>query len=183
MAEQEVYISVDIEADGPIPGDYSMLSLGAVRVGPQVAPGDTFYVELRPISDRVDNAALAVSGLDRKRLAIDGCDPAVAMRDLSRWAKGFGGRPVFVSFSSWDWGYVYYYLLRFTGESPFGHSSLDIKSFYMGRYHTTWAETSTRYLLHGESALSHNALDDARIQGELFWRALQDRATARRRAG
>ena len=30
---REIYISVDIEADGPIPGDYSMVSLGAKVIG------------------------------------------------------------------------------------------------------------------------------------------------------
>ena len=29
MSKREVYVSVDIEADGPIPGPHSMLSLGA----------------------------------------------------------------------------------------------------------------------------------------------------------
>jgi ribonuclease T len=33
MNEREIYFSVDIEASGPIPGEYSMLSLGACLVG------------------------------------------------------------------------------------------------------------------------------------------------------
>ena len=43
------YIMVDIEADGPIPGDYSMVCLGAVVVEPALVR--TFYGQLRPISD------------------------------------------------------------------------------------------------------------------------------------
>lgn len=61
-ASGELYISVDIEADGPYPGDYSMTSLGAVAAGIQqpggtlirldpTAPENRFYGELQPISD------------------------------------------------------------------------------------------------------------------------------------
>ena len=32
--KQEVYVSVDVETDGPIPGPHSMLSLGAVAMLP-----------------------------------------------------------------------------------------------------------------------------------------------------
>lgn len=45
------WIMVDIEADGPIPGDYSMVSFGAVVVEPGLER--TFYGELRPISEVV----------------------------------------------------------------------------------------------------------------------------------
>lgn len=177
MPRPEIFVSVDIEADGPLPGEHSMLSLGAVRVDD---PRQTFYVELRPISTHFVPEALAVSGLDRDRLLAEGADPAEAMGAFVAWAKGLGGKPVFVSFSTWDWAFVYWYLIRFVGRSPFGHSSLDIKSFYMGRYGTTWAETGKRHiarrhpqLLAGLGPHTHHALDDAREQGELFRRMLQ----------
>ncbi len=54
------YVMVDIEADGPIPGDYSMVCFGAVIVQPQL--NRTFYSRLKPISDRFIPEALAVSG-------------------------------------------------------------------------------------------------------------------------
>ena len=44
------YVMVDIESDGPIPGDYSMICFGAVIVEP--ALGRTFYGQLRPISEK-----------------------------------------------------------------------------------------------------------------------------------
>jgi hypothetical protein len=73
-----LYISVGIEADGPIPGPYSLLSLGAAVAGVQDADGftaadpeqRTFYRELRPISDEFVPEVLAVSGLDRDRCAL-----------------------------------------------------------------------------------------------------------------
>ena len=43
------YIMVDVEADGPIPGDYSMIAFGAVKVEPELKK--TFYGRIKPISD------------------------------------------------------------------------------------------------------------------------------------
>ena len=57
------YIMVDIEADGPIPGDYSMICFGAIVVEPSFSK--TFYGRLRPISDRWLPEALQVSGFNR----------------------------------------------------------------------------------------------------------------------
>ena len=45
--KSELYFSVDIESAGPIPGVYSMLSLGACVVNDT---SQTFYVELKPIT-------------------------------------------------------------------------------------------------------------------------------------
>src|SRR5438046_2038913 len=55
----EIYVAVDIEADGPLPGLYSMLSLGMAAVG---FPELRFYTEMRPISDQFQPEAVAVSG-------------------------------------------------------------------------------------------------------------------------
>ena len=176
-SSEETYVSVDIEADGPLPGMHSMISIGAVDV---FEPDRTFYAELKPVSDTFVPEALAVSGLDRAKLAAEGREPAEAMEDLVRWTKGLGGRPVFVSFSTWDWSFVYYYLIRYAGRSPFGHSSLDIKSYYMARFGTRWGETAKRRIAEQRPALlkglgphTHDALDDAKEQGELFRRIME----------
>jgi len=58
------YIMVDIESDGPIPGDYSMISFGAVLVDEQL--DKTFYGKLKPVSDKFIPKALAVSGHSRE---------------------------------------------------------------------------------------------------------------------
>ena len=59
------YVMVDIESDGPIPGDYSMICFGAVIVEPGLSR--TFYGQLRPISERFIPDALAVSGFSREQ--------------------------------------------------------------------------------------------------------------------
>ena len=43
------YISIDVEADGPVPHLYSMISFGAVIVDDKL--DKTFYGKLKPISD------------------------------------------------------------------------------------------------------------------------------------
>jgi len=173
MAREDVYISVDVEADGPIPGDYSMSSIGAVVAGR--SPEESFYRELRPISERFDPEAAAVSGLDRAALVAGGADPAVAMTELTDWVQRVAGRgkPVFVGFNAtFDWMFVNWYLVHFTGGSPFGISGLDIKAYYMGALaRERWSDTAKRNI---ESRFlsnlphTHNALDDAREQAELF---------------
>ncbi len=93
-ARPSLYISVDIEADGPIPGPYSMISFGAAVAGRQdgasytaADPQErTFYRELRPISDAYVPEALAVSGLDRDRLVREGT--ASSARGCGRSPRG-----------------------------------------------------------------------------------------------
>ncbi|CCK26474.1 exonuclease [Streptomyces davaonensis JCM 4913] len=178
-----LYISVDIEADGPIPGPYSMLSIGAAVAGVQDAdgfvPADpeacTFYRELRPISADFVPEALAVSGLDRERLGREGSEPAVALGEFSRWVReaGQGAQPVMCGYpASYDWTFLYWYLIRFTGSSPFGHSGcLDMKTLYATKaglpLRAVAKGTMPRELL-SRRRHTHHALDDAIEQAELF---------------
>ncbi|SBT88850.1 DNA polymerase III, epsilon subunit [Streptomyces sp. DI166] len=178
-----LYISVDIEADGPIPGPYSMLSIGAAVAGTQDADGfvaadpeaRTFYRELRPIRDDFVPEALAVSGLDRERLGTEGYDPALAMAQFSRWVRDVseGAQPVMCGYpASYDWTFLYWYLIRFAGSSPFGHSGcLDMKTLYATKAHLPLRAvakgTMPRELL-SRRRHTHHALDDAIEQAELF---------------
>ncbi|MGW3148134.1 3'-5' exonuclease [Streptomyces sp. NPDC001177] len=178
-----LYISVDIEADGPIPGPYSMLSLGAAVAGAQDADGFTaadpeqltFYRELRPISDEFVPEALAVSGLDRERLRSEGAEPALALAQFSDWVRevSAGAQPVMCGYpASYDWTFLYWYLIRFTGASPFGHSGcLDMKTLYATKarlpLRAVAKGTMPRHLL-SRRRHTHHALDDAVEQAELL---------------
>ncbi|MFE2099050.1 3'-5' exoribonuclease domain-containing protein [Streptomyces sp. NPDC059468] len=177
------YISVDIEADGPVPGPYSMLSLGAAVAGTQDADGfcpadpeqQTFYRELRPISDEFVPEALAVSGLDRARLRTEGAEPGAALAEFSAWVRevSAGAQPVMCGYpASYDWTFLYWYLIRFTGESPFGHSGcLDMKTLYATKaglpLRAVAKGTMPRHLL-SRRRHTHHALDDAVEQAELL---------------
>ncbi|MEW2078016.1 3'-5' exoribonuclease [Streptomyces sp. NPDC013433] len=178
-----LYVSVDVEADGPIPGPYSMLSLGASVAGVQDADGfraadpeeRTFYRELRPISEEFVPEALAVSGLDRDRLGVEGAEPVRAMREFTDWVRevGAGAQPVMCGYPAlYDWTFLYWYLIRFTGSSPFGHSGcLDMKTLYATKaglpLRAVAKGTMPRELL-SRRRHTHHALDDAIEQAELF---------------
>jgi DNA polymerase III epsilon subunit-like protein len=170
--KEDFFVSVDTEADGPIPGEYSMISLGAVVAG---RPEAAFYREIRPISDRFVPEALAVSGLDRDKLLREGAPPETAMGDFATWLKEMSParRPVFVAFNAtFDWMFVSYYFHRFTGDNPFGISGLDIKAYYMGALgKKAWGDTAKRNMERrflSDAPHTHNALDDAREQAEIF---------------
>lgn len=172
------FISVDVETAGPNPADYAMLSIGACLASD---PDVGFYVEIKPTTDAVQPAALAVSGLSMDDLARDGVEPAEAMARFEAWLAEVtpaGRKPLMVGFNSpFDWMFVADYFGRFLGRNPFGHSALDIKSFYMGMTGVPWSGTSMKHLapiyLAGRE-LSHNALSDARDQAELFRRLLAE---------
>ena len=76
------FIVVDVEADGPIPAEFSMVCFGAVLLDD--ALDNSFYGQLRPISDRFVPEALAVSGFSREQhLTFD--DPKMVMETFAAW--------------------------------------------------------------------------------------------------
>lgn len=81
-AKREVFISIDVETSGPIPGEFSLLSIGACHVDDDAI---AFSCELKPINSNADPEALAVSGLSLETLARTGRSPKDAMSDLAKW--------------------------------------------------------------------------------------------------
>ena len=125
------FIMVDIEADGPIPGDYSMVSFGAVIIEPDLQR--TFYGQLKPISERWIPQALAVSGHSREEtLTFD--EPVVVMQRFADWLKHeVKGRPHFIADNNgFDWSFINWYFHHFLGDNPFGYSSTNLGSLYKG---------------------------------------------------
>lgn len=167
----EVFISVDVESSGPIPGDYSMLSLGACVVG---SNDEGFYAEFKPLNDNAVPDAMKVTGFDLAKLAETGERPEIAMKKLAAWMKEVAGdaKPVFVGFNAgFDWSFVNWYFIHFLKDNPFGFAPLDIKSYYMGLTGCSWEDTKSsrvRPEFQPAKAGDHNALNDARAQGEMF---------------
>lgn len=173
--KKEVYVSVDIEAAGPIPGEYSMLSLGACLVDDLE---QSFYVEFQPINDACVQEAIEVSGLALDSLKLSGKRPQSAMSAFRDWIVQVSGNktPVMVGFNgSFDWSFVNWYFHRFIGTNPLGHGAVDIKSYYMGLSGSSWSSSSSRSLpvqFQPEHRQTHNALDDAVAQAEIFEKLL-----------
>lgn len=185
----DLYISADIEADGPIPGPYSMLSFALVIAGRfdgaafevRNPEEQTFYRELRPISNEFDSKALQVSGLDRDELLRGGEEPVEAMTDAADWVReqSADDRAVLVAFpASFDWLFLYWYFVRYsTKGSPFDFSScLDMKTILQQRAGVVLDRAGLGDLppaLKSDRPHTHNALDDAIEQGEIFQRLWQ----------
>lgn len=157
------YVMVDIEADGPAPGDYSMVCFGAVVVEPELAR--TFYGRLRPVSDKWQPEALAVSGFTRKEVeSFD--DPAVVMEAFRVWLKAnVNGQPMFISDNNgFDWQFINWYFHHFLGANPFGHSSTNLGSLYKG----VVRDTSSNFKHLRRTPHTHHPVDDARGNAEAF---------------
>ncbi len=155
------YIMVDIEADGPIPGDYSMICFGAIVVEPSLSK--TFYGQLKPISEKWIPDALAVSGFSREETLAFG-DPQIVMRNFAAWVKTETvGRPMFIADNNgFDWGFINWYFHHFTGGNPFGHSSANLGSLYKGVVRNMFK--SFKHLR--QTRHTHNPVDDARGNAE-----------------
>ncbi len=152
---------VDIESDGPIPGDYSMVCLGAIVVEPSLER--TFYGRLKPISERWIPEALSVSGFTREQtLGFD--DPREVMERFSSWiGANSHGRPFFVSDNNgFDWQFVNWYFHHFTGKNPFGHRSMNLGSLYKGFARDTFQ--NFKHLR--KTTHTHHPVDDARGNAE-----------------
>lgn len=155
------YIMVDVESDGPIPGDYSMISFGAVMVNENL--DTTFYGKLKPISNQFIPEALAVSGHTREEtLAFD--DPKTVMEDFANWLKKVcKDRPVFISDNNgFDWMFICWYFHHFTGSNPFGHSSQNLGSLYKGIIKDAFK--NFKHLR--KTKHTHNPVDDAKGNAE-----------------
>jgi ribonuclease T len=171
-ADREIFVSVDVETAGPIPGEYSLLTIGACDV---YRDERTFACDLKPITRNADPKALEVTGLSLDELERKGLAPPDAMAGFAEWLQELsrdGGTLVFVGLNApFDWSFVNYYFHQFLGVNPFGFSALDIKAYYMGATGCRWDETRSSLMA---SALNpslkgdHLALHDARYQAELF---------------
>jgi len=180
----DVYFSADVETDGPIPGPFSMLSFGLVYAGSFDGRGfrrpdnydQTFYKELKPISENFEIEALRVNGLDRTRLCVEGESPERAMTEACRWVKRVAGaaQPVLVAYPlSFDWSWLYWYFMRFSADgSPFGHSRcFDIKTALAVKAGIPIAEAGRSQIdpsLRSRHPHTHHAIDDAIAQAEIF---------------
>ncbi|MGI0494687.1 exonuclease domain-containing protein [Alkalinema pantanalense CENA528] len=155
------YVMVDVETDGPIPGDYSMVSLGAIVVEPSLS--QTFYAELRPISDRWIPEALQVSQFTREATLLFE-EPQGVMERFAQWLDAVSvGRAFFVSDNNgFDWQFVNWYFHHFCGRNPFGHSSINLGSLYKG----IMKDTFVNFKHLRQTSHTHNALDDARGNAE-----------------
>lgn len=179
---QEVYISTDVETDGPIPGPHSMLSFGSAVFRENGEMIDTFSANLETLEGARGDPK-TMEWWKTQPQAWEECrkeplPPVEVMPEYVSWVRYQRGRPVFVAYpAGFDFLFMYWYMIRFAGECPFSFSALDIKTFAMAMLGTPYRETSKRRFpkkWFGDRPHTHRALDDAIEQGEMFMRMLND---------
>jgi hypothetical protein len=178
----EVYVSTDVETDGPIPGPHSMLSLGSAAYLSDKTLVATFEANLELLPGATGHPeTMAWWDRNRKawRAARENCRPAeVVMREYVSWVKSLPGTPVFVAYpAGFDFLFVYWYLIRFAGESPFSHSALDMKTLAMALMKCEYRTATKRHMPRrwfDRRPHTHRALEDALEQGELFCNMLAE---------
>lgn len=188
----EIYVSIDIEADGPCPGVNSMLSLGAAAFtlidGP--TPVATYEVNLETLPGAVGDPATMKWWLEKNKAAWDyvtanPVDPEQGIREFVAWVKALPGNPVMVVYPTWDFMWVHWYIQRFYGKSPFGIGALDMKSLGFGhpdllkaKAHGRFKEVSKRNMpgswFKNAPRHDHTALTDAIGQGVMFINMMRD---------
>lgn len=109
-------------------------------------------------------------------------EPLDAMYDFTEWVNNlcekYDANPVFLAYpAGFDFTFLYVYFIHFTGKCPFSFSSLDIKSYAMAVMGTGFRETTKRNIpnrLKSKRKHTHEAIQDALGQGELFMKMLSE---------
>lgn len=179
---QEIYISTDVEADGPIPGPNSMLSFGSAAFLADGTMTGTFSRNLETLEGAQADPDTAAWWLTQPEAWAacrkDQVAPEFAMKSYCGWLKGLPGKPVFVGYpATYDFMFIHWYMIRFCGENPMSFSGLDIKTFAMCLLKSDFRQSTKRNMpkrWFGDAPHNHVALDDAIGQGQLFINMLQE---------
>jgi hypothetical protein len=192
-----IYVSVDVESDGPIPGINSMLSLGAAAFDPSLedltqrfTPVATYEVNIKPLKDAVQDPETMKWWNSQpeawEAATRDAREARVIIPEFHKWLNDLPGRPIFVGYpSGFDFTFVHVYNTRFappsaspSGKDPFGFSAVDIKSYAAAYLGVDYPYAIKRNMpkpwfktppgCTPAPKHTHKALDDAIGQGILF---------------
>jgi len=193
MNKTRPYLSIDIEADGPIPGRNSLLSLGAVCFRPEPVEGD---VEIHVLSKAKFNMK-PLDGAKQNQETMEwwarqspdtwasatrnATSPEEGTQAFVNWVlmlKADHGRPTPICYpTGFDWTFVHWYVQAFYGTNPLGFSCLDIKTLAAAKmnvpYHRAVKKNMPSEWLNGLPPHTHDAADDAMEQAFLFARMLK----------
>ena len=157
------YIVVDVEADGPAPGLFSMVCFGAIIVEPSLSK--TFYGQTKPITNNYQEEALSISGFSRKEHK-NFDDPKIVMLNFDAWIKANSiGHPILISDNNgFDAAFINYYFHWLLGKNPFGFSSRRIGDLYCGLV----KDTRAKWKHLRDSKHTHHPVDDAKGNAEVL---------------
>ena len=197
LTNEECYVSIDIEADGPIPGTYSMLSRGAAVFDSEGKLIDKWTSNLDQLPDATEHPRTmrwwAAHSTAWEAARANPRAPKIAITEFVVWAEGLRstvGWPVMVAFpAAFDAMWVEWYCHRFAGASPFRRRCIDLRTLAMvamgAGYREGGKTTMPQHWREATGTHSHLAVCRRHRAGATVHadRARAQRPTRRRRAG
>lgn len=183
MAKPEIYVSTDIETDGPAPGINSMLSFASAAYLADKTLISSFSANLTLLPEGIANPD-TMKFWEQFPEAYAACrmnlqKPEEAIPAYIAWVKSLPGKPAFLAYpAGFDFSFMYYYMHRFAGESPFLCTAIDIRSYAMAMLQSEFQDVRRASLpahwFEPNIPHTHIALDDAIEQGLLFCNMLME---------
>lgn len=182
MSTEEIYVSTDVEADGPIPGPHSMLSFASAAYTADKRLVATFSANLELLDGAAPHPVQA-AWWETQPEAWAACrtnlrKPEEALAAYVEWVEALPGKPVFVAMpAGFDFTFMFWYMMRFAGRCPFSWSALDIKTLAFAMTGLPYRKCiKPRFPKHwfDDHPHTHVALDDAIEQGALFCNMLAE---------
>ncbi len=182
MSRPEVYVSIDVETDGPCAGINSMLAIGAVAFDQYEKELGAYYATLEPLPGMVQNPTTMEWWKTQPEAwaeVTSAPDPAEYMiPQFVRWLEHDlrGNKLIAVAWpDAFDFAFVNFYCHKFCGRNPLGFAACDIRSYanglagYRNYYGLRQSDIETMAGSIDRAGLRpHVALDDAIEQGRLF---------------
>lgn len=175
-----VYISVDIESTGPYPIDFDLLQIGGAAFSEEEALISTFSIDLQSVKEEFrwhpntlkwwSKQALFEGLLRKPRTPIkEGLLSFVVW--LEKLAET-GSLICVCAPVSFDFMWVYTYMMKYVGRSPFKHRALDLRSYHAGKAGLSFFAAGKRSLPKLGPHI-HDGLSDAIEQGKLLFAAMR----------
>ncbi|QCP47850.1 exonuclease [Trinickia violacea] len=178
----EIYVSTDVEADGPIPGPHSMLSFASAAYTADKQLIGTFSANLETLPGAEAHPIQAAWWKTQKEAwaacRADLQKPETALVTYVEWVESLPGKPVFVAMpAGFDFTFMFWYMMRFAGRCPFSWSALDIKTLAFAMTDLPYRKCIKPRMpkrWFDDHPHTHVALDDAIEQGALFCNMLAE---------
>lgn len=175
--KDDVFVAIDVETNGAIPGINALLSLGAEAYTNDGRAIDFFQMNIKqPFGTLPDKSTMdfwANNQTAYKLATADQQDVQMVMYAFSDFLTRMKeyGKPVFLAYpTAFDTMWVYWYLVRYTGESPIGFASVDMRSYFMGQRHLRpFSKTGKDWMPKSHMLHQHDSLGDAREQADIFF--------------
>ncbi len=178
-----VYVSVDVETNGRLPGKHSMLQIGAVAFSAQGKVLERFSINLKPLPGSTTDPSTMEFWRKQPReaqLAVtkNPEDPKVAILRFYDWVAKFKKPLLLMAPVLFDGTWLRWYIERYvTDEARLFHNSLDLRSVifsFTGEYRGDYRALLYAYTgFQAKAEPSHLAVDDALDQGQCFFAILK----------